>query len=683
MPPSVAERRAQRRAARNSTATRPTDTRPSPPPSTTPPARVNPLLRDGGAPTLSLLSSGNPTPKRFLKRQFQLLAEAHRNGLLDTPAGRRELTRFEPFLFALLYVPQYMILSPSAPSNATDPYGGITLSQFHVDVFIAIQEWAVPSTRTRQDRDAWVAPRESGKSTLIFTVGPLWAAAHGHRKFIAAFSDSDDQVQKHLAKFHEQVDHNPALQADFPALCHAMKRSNGNSVNDNKNEYVAQNGFTFSAHTIDGKIVGLVNFENVRPDLIILDDIEPSEDKYSANLKAKGLRRLQDKILYLNEHARVVLVGTVTMAGSIMHDVVQSVLNPGTIPPSPTPKNPHRYGSLVPDWVREQNFRGHYYPALSINPRTGALTSLWPEKWPVAELAPRLGTNDFMKNMQNNPVGDGDFWEHGDITYAHLADTTVTLLSIDPAVTASATSDYTGLAVIRYQPANRDKPREDVIQRQEQSLTREEIATQWAHRRGRRLPPNASVEQRAAYIEDILPLVPEQPSHRPSSGPTSRTAPADAPPAEPTNQSRCEIAWANRVKMKPQRLRLYVLSILEKFPEISIILIETNQGQDYVSEPFEDLPVTVITKFQSEPKDTRIARLAQYYKSLEPRVTHADHFIPLEEEMLAYPQTANDDTVDAAATGCHYFLYRDPKTAKKHRPKPTAVQRTYIPRRAA
>jgi hypothetical protein len=1015
-------------------------------------------LVDAGAPTLNLTASGNPTPTAFLKQKLRLLKRLFRSGALDSPAGRREATRFEPFLFALLYMPQFFVLNiPTANDTPIGEYGGITLSQFHVDAFISGEEWSVAATQTRQDRDGWIAPRESGKalaldtpiltanrgwtthgdlttqdyvftelgrqakvvavrhwrdrpcyqltfsdgtqitadaqhewvvndrycvgpktvtteamaakfllptgerrysipasapleyrdkefdispyvlgawlgdgnssdgritvgeqdasalmtqlraegenpilrhyasaaaptvqlgkphpehcvrghaitpgvpcavcvrslnasyrggalvptrmnealrarlrhagladnkhipqsylrgsvaqrlalmqglmdtdgtvdakgrcefsvvnerlarqfhelavslgikpsfhtgratiagvdkgeryrvafstalpvfrlprklerlsdsiqragtrqivdiqpaprqdtnciqvdspnhqylagtsliathnSTIFFTVLPLWAAAHLHRRFIAAFSDSDDQVQKHLAKFHEQVDHNAALREDFPELCRPMRRANGNAVNDNKNEYTAESGFTFSAHTIDGKVVGLVNYENVRPDMLVLDDIEPSEDKYSVAMKNKGVNRLRDKILYLNEFARVVLVGTVTMAGSIMHDVVQSVLNPGHVPVEPTVQNPHRYGTLVPDWVREQNFRGHYYPALSIDPTTGALQSLWPEKWPVQELRPRLGTNDFMKNMQNNPVGDGDFWEQGDITYGHLAGTTVTLLCIDPAVTATATSDYTGLAVIRYQPGNASYDAEQAAGRHHppqpapEEIPPEEAARRRAHRRGRRLPPNPTPADRARFVEGLL----YQPYDDPTAGvpftptPLHTTTPEGA--LLPKAQSRCEVAWSNRVKMKPERLRLYVLSILERFPEISIILLETNQGHEFTAEPFKDLPVKLVVKNQTEPKDIRIARLAQYYKALDPRVTHAEHFLHLEEEMYAYPQTAHDDSVDAVATGCHYFLFKDPKSAKKRRPGPSVQHTTYLRRR--
>jgi hypothetical protein len=61
-----------------------------------------------------------------------------------------------------------------------------------------------------------------------------------------------------------------------------------------------------------------------RPDLIILDDVEPSESNYSAYLAEKRLSTIQNAILPLNEWARVVWVGTVTTDGSLIHQAVKS-----------------------------------------------------------------------------------------------------------------------------------------------------------------------------------------------------------------------------------------------------------------------------------------------------------------------------------------------------------------------
>ena len=59
------------------------------------------------------------------------------------------------------------------------------------------------------------------------------------------------------------------------------------------------------------------------PDLLILDDIEPHEARYSAALAANRLATLREAILPLNIYAHVILVGTVTMQGSIVHQIVR------------------------------------------------------------------------------------------------------------------------------------------------------------------------------------------------------------------------------------------------------------------------------------------------------------------------------------------------------------------------
>jgi predicted phage terminase large subunit-like protein len=137
----------------------------------------------------------------------------------------------------------------------------------------------------------------------------------------------------------------------------------------------------------------------------------------------------------LSLSARFVMTGTVTMAGSIIHDLV-------------------RYGaghSDAPDWCRDENFRVHHYPALIEDPTTGAQRSLWPEKWSLDYLLSVAHTRSFAKNMQNSPAAaDSDFWTSDDFTYRQVDTLTHQVLSIDPAVKSTITNDFTGIAVIGY-----------------------------------------------------------------------------------------------------------------------------------------------------------------------------------------------------------------------------------------
>lgn len=224
--------------------------------------------------------------------------------LIASSEGRRLLTREDPLLFSVVY------LSHSIRFEGQDP----SFSQFHLD----LAEYAKSWMQTESRRDCWIAPREAGKSQHLFKILPLWAASHGHLKFIAAFSDSASQATDHLDSFKFELDHNTLLRKDYPELCKPMMRGAVKRYVSQSNEQIQQaNGFSFSAKGIDAKSLGM-KIGDQRPDLILLDDIEPTESNYSVNEAEKRKRTMLDGIFYLGSRAKIVIVGTTTMPGSII-----------------------------------------------------------------------------------------------------------------------------------------------------------------------------------------------------------------------------------------------------------------------------------------------------------------------------------------------------------------------------
>lgn len=345
---------------------------------------------------------------------------------------RRELTRYDPLLFALLYLPHHL--------RGEEDDAQITLSEFHVELAEAAKRWALPTRTPRADRDAYICPREAGKSTWLFLILPLWAAACGHKRFIAAFADSGGQAEMHLLSFKRELDNNDLLRADFPDLCTASRRPTGATESDTKSMLVTRSGFVFATRGVDAKTLGM-KLGNRRPDLLILDDIEPDEANYSEYQKGQRLSTVQNAILPLNIRARVVIAGTVTMPGSIIHDLVKTVTRPGEDAAS---------------WVGDERIRVHYYRAIITDEATGERRSMWPAKWPLKFLLAIEHTRSYKLNYDNNPMGkDGDYWNESDFVHAELPGLTHELLSIDPAITSKKRSDYTALAVIGYSAAYR------------------------------------------------------------------------------------------------------------------------------------------------------------------------------------------------------------------------------------
>lgn len=365
------------------------------------------------------------------RRLVALAAEAKRDhGPHAEGALRRRATRDDPMLFALVYLSKHL---------ADAETGKVTLSGVHLEWAESAKTWMLPS-EPAADRRCEIAPREMGKSTWHFLILPMWAAAHGHVRFVAAFADTGTQAETHLASFKSELDSNPLIRADFPDLCTPKTRGRGTTEADRVSLYHAQSDFVFAAAGMDGSNLGL-KVGDARPDLIVLDDIEPHEARYSAGLAAKRLDTLVSTIFPLNIRAHVIIVGTVTMQGSIVHQIARWA------------KGQHDDAKAAESnaWVGDERIAArHWLPIVTGG--DGERRSVWPAKWPLDFLLSIEHTRQYAKNYANDPLGaDGDYWTSDDfipLSPALAAAITHEVIEIDPAVTTRDSSDFTGIASV-------------------------------------------------------------------------------------------------------------------------------------------------------------------------------------------------------------------------------------------
>lgn len=360
--------------------------------------------------------------------------------LLSRTEGRIALTKQDPLLFAAVYLP-HMLRMPGQTIADT------TLNQFHLDICEYAKTWMIPMAfmKPRQNRDCFIAPRSCGKSTWIFFILPMWAAAHGHRSYITAFSDTDEQATGWLRNFKMELATNTLLAQDFPDLVAPMVKSKGGkAILDNANATQRANGFIFQAKGVDSAILG-ANIGGMRPQVILFDDVEPSESNYGPTDLKKRKNTILTAHFYLNTFANVVFVGTTTMPNSLI-DQMRKVGDAWV----EYEGDPDMFESeLDPElrWVATENITTHYYPAIVTN-EAGEEESLWPEVWTYDELNRARSTREFMLNMMNKPVsGEDGYWEDTDIE-VDSAEFGNTILSIDPAVTTARRSDYTAFTVL-------------------------------------------------------------------------------------------------------------------------------------------------------------------------------------------------------------------------------------------
>lgn len=353
----------------------------------------------------------------------------------DRAEYRRRVTERDPLMFALIYLRKHL----------RDPRGGtdITLSEVHLDWARLAATWANGTpTMPATDRDAFLAPRGLGKSTWWYLCFPMWSAAHRHVGFVAAFADTSTQAESHLSTFKSELDRNALIRNDYPELVEPMQRpGNGATVADNRGMMQTRSGFVFTARGVDSGNLGMKVGER-RPDVIICDDLEPGESNYSGYQVGKRLGTLTDDILALNVFARVIIVGTTTMSGSVADQLREYAEQQWR----------GEGASEQTKWVGEEHFTVHLTPAIATND-DGTRRSIWPEKWSLEWLEEREHTREFRKNYALSPLGaDGGFWTEDDIERGTLDGVTRILVSIDPAVTSKSTSDYTGIAVVGWSP---------------------------------------------------------------------------------------------------------------------------------------------------------------------------------------------------------------------------------------
>lgn len=352
---------------------------------------------------------------------------------------RREVTRHNPTAFAVTYLSHLFARYPDAHGRPQWSF-----CPLHLDMAEIGTAWSVPGPH----RDVVVGPRDSAKS-IWWIVLAVWALAHGHRRYLLAFSYTREQIVQQLGDVRAALE-SAALLADFPELGPRKGRGSRNTMH-----YVTLSGATVMGRALGQTVLGARAPGGIRPDLLILDDAEPDEVDHSPKVKAGLLDKLTRTILPMNTDAAVLIVGTTTMPGGLTHDAVRVLRGrPGVLPDRG-------------QWIARHGFRPHHHPAI-LDEGTPMERSLWPQKWAL-DLLQRLRAADpwgFALNYRCNPRSEAALrlWTPEAYRYARGLPIAARALSIDGAVTRKATSDLTAI-IVGGQPTD---PRKVVIEHAEQ-----------------------------------------------------------------------------------------------------------------------------------------------------------------------------------------------------------------------
>lgn len=149
-------------------------------------------------------------------------------------------------------------------------------AEFHKEICSIMDH--VSNVKTNE-KICMAAPRGHAKSTYLSKAFPIREICFRKRKYIIAISITPDVTEKNLEWISLQLKHNQKLREDFGPLLSPKKQEN---IRDNNEAFIAwhkdKNGkqkmLCLVEATSEGKSLRGRNWNGVRPDLIICDDLE-------------------------------------------------------------------------------------------------------------------------------------------------------------------------------------------------------------------------------------------------------------------------------------------------------------------------------------------------------------------------------------------------------------------------
>ena len=210
---------------------------------------------------------------------------------------RRELANRDMEYFARAYFPEYI------PGPAPD---------FHKEMYKDLQGTVNQGGGSSVVR---AAPRGHAKTTLWDFILPLWCILYKKKEYILILSDSSDQANGFITNIKEELEHNERIHEDF-----------GNIVGEPwaTSKMGTQTGVRVEALGAGMKVRGRRNKE-VRPDLIICDDLENDENSATPEQRKKLKLWFQRAVRRAGaKYTDFVVIGTVIHDESLLSDLLQS-----------------------------------------------------------------------------------------------------------------------------------------------------------------------------------------------------------------------------------------------------------------------------------------------------------------------------------------------------------------------
>ncbi|MCM8797654.1 MAG: terminase family protein, partial [Candidatus Omnitrophica bacterium] len=315
---------------------------------------------------------------------------------------RRKVAEKSLLSFAKLFTPHYLTQPPS---------------KRHLELY----DLALRMLSERGRRVALAAPRQFGKTTLFTNIYLPYCVCYGKEQFIVIVSHTASQAIQILDNLKRELTGNVGFQETFPEIFESEGAPK--PPRWTQNCIVTRNGIQILALGYGQQIRGRKHGP-YRPSLVILDDLEASENMFSVETKEKMKSWLNKSVLRVGTNqTNYLFLGNVLNSFSLLGEIIKEGKASGwdtTIRYQAIeqwPKHMHLWQVCWRIYTEQELYRGtsgpagalQYYQDNKPSMDEGART-LWPEHWSLFQLMMEYFQNEiaFLSEMQNTPPDASD-----------------------------------------------------------------------------------------------------------------------------------------------------------------------------------------------------------------------------------------------------------------------------------
>jgi hypothetical protein len=218
-------------------------------------------------------------------------------------------------------------------------------SHDHITIIDGLQERILNG-----DNLSIAADRGKGKSSLA-RAAALWAILYGHSRCVMLIAGTDRFAKQHINNLKANLQKNELLAEDFPEVCipiirlgNSSRKSDSQTVNGDftyikwTNEYIRFpevkdsicSGSVIACFSIDGAVRGF-NVEDLRPDLVLMDDIETRATVKSFDQTNERWRIIHEDCAGLagqGQPLTMLFIGSIMAVDSIADRVTDNMVSP-------------------------------------------------------------------------------------------------------------------------------------------------------------------------------------------------------------------------------------------------------------------------------------------------------------------------------------------------------------------